>query len=661
MTRGMVVRPTKCATRRISPSQGTRKTNLYRRLKRRLGRSLRSRLYRGSLVSSRKASTHQLIRNEGSFSGPTILQKDLSKQSSPHRLRQHLSGGIHQQTGWHSIGRTLCPDVENPNMVQSEQCDTQSTTHPGITQRNSRRPLQEEPDPINRVVPLSTNLQTNFQTLGESPSGPIRNQPEYKTPSLRLSNSRPSGVVCGCPEHSMGKPGCVCFPSHRPAAQGCTKTSIPDLQDNSHRPRLANKTMVLGSSGDVSGHTKTTTTHSHSAQTTTEQPIPCKPSFPQSPRVVSRSSTLKERGFTAEVAETIAAPQRLSTRAIYSSKWTVFFQKWCTEEQVDFRNPSISDICNFFWYLFNVLNRCPSTIEGYRTAIADTLGNTKQNISNNVDIARLIASFYRDKPKGSRNIPKWNLSVVLHTLSQPPFEPQEQADLKFLTWKVVFLLVLASGKRCSEIHAWTLDGLLCLGDWEQVQLVPSPSFIAKNELAKDGLQSISSVVIPTLKYNQGSKDTDILLRPIRALRCYLDRTRDLRGDRQLLFISFKQGHTKDIQCSTISSWIKNTIKFCYSKVDNADMDLLGVKAHDVRAFAASKAFYGGVSMDQIMQACHWKSHNTFTRLYLKDLAGQDQTEGSYHLGAFIAAQQVMPPSTSAPGTKEGGGTKPGTV
>ena len=179
------------------------------------------------------------------------------------------------------------------------------------------------------------------------------------------------------------------------------------------------------------------------------------------------------------MAERIAVPQRLSTIAIYSSKLTVF-QKWCTEEQVDFRNLCISDICNFFWYLFNVLNNCPFTIEGYRTAIADTLGNTKQNISNNMDIARLIASFYRDKPKSSRNIPKWNLSVVLHILSQPPFEPQEQADIKFLTWKVVFLLALASGKRRSEIHAWTLDGLLCLGDWEQVQLVPSPSFIAKN-------------------------------------------------------------------------------------------------------------------------------------------------------------------------------------
>ena len=90
----------------------------------------------------------------------------LSKQSSPHRLRQHLSGGIHQQTGGYSIGRTLCPDVENPNMVQSEQCYTQSTTHPGITQRNSGQPLQEEPDP---EWSLSPQIFRQISRLWESP------------------------------------------------------------------------------------------------------------------------------------------------------------------------------------------------------------------------------------------------------------------------------------------------------------------------------------------------------------------------------------------------------------------------------------------------------------------------------------------------------------
>ena len=193
-----------------------------------------------------------------------------------------------------------------------------------------------------------------------------------------------------CPQHSMGKHCCLRVPSHRPAARSCTKTSITNMQDNSYSPRMADKTMVLEPGVDVSGHSKTTTTHTHSAKTTTEQPIPCQPNIPEPPHLVSRSSALQEHGFTSEVAERIAAPQRLSTRSIYTSKWTVF-QCWSTKKQVDFRSPSIGDICNFFWYLFNDLNRCPSTIEGYRTAIADTLGNTKQNISSNPEIARLFS------------------------------------------------------------------------------------------------------------------------------------------------------------------------------------------------------------------------------------------------------------------------------
>ena len=175
-----------------------------------------------------------------------------------------------------------------------------------------------------------------------------------------------------------------------------------------------------------------------------------------------------------------------------------------------------------------------------------------------------------------------------------------------------------------------------LGDWVQIQLSPSLSTLhCQKPIGKR--RTAIAVVIPALKCSQDSQDTDILLCPARALQCYLDQTKDSRVGRQLLFISYKMGHIKDIQFSTISSWIKNTIKFCYIKVDNADTDLIGVKAHDVRAFATSKTFYGRVPMDQIMQACHWKSHNTFNKFFLRDLAGQEQTEGSFHLGAFIAA------------------------
>ena len=209
------------------------------------------------------------------------------------------------------------------------------------------------------------------------------------------------------------------------------------------------------------------------------------------------ADTLQEQGFSVEVAERIAAPQRSSTRTIYKSKWALF-EKWCRENSVDFSTPSVKQISDFFMYLYQDLNRCPSTIDGYRTAIVDTLGPTAHHIAHNADLHRLLSSFHRDRPKSSRNLPKWNLSVVLNELTKAPFEPMKDTDLKHLTLKTAFLLALASGKRRSEIHAWVANKVSNLGQWEKVTLFPSSDFIAKNQLAREGSQSVSPVTIPAL-------------------------------------------------------------------------------------------------------------------------------------------------------------------
>ena len=49
----------------------------------------------------------------------------------------------------------------------------------------------------------------------------------------------------------------------------------------------------------------------------------------------------------------------------------------------------------------------------------------------------------------------------------------------------------------------------------------------------------------------------------------------------------------DISPATISSWIKQTVILCYDLSDQEALTLHKVKAHDVRAFAASKAFQSG--------------------------------------------------------------------
>ena len=225
--------------------------------------------------------------------------------------------------------------------------------------------------------------------------------------------------------------------------------------------------------------------------------------------------------------------------------------------------------------------------------------------------------------------------------------------LNLHTW----CLGVDNGKRCSEIHAWVANKVSNLGQWEKVALFPSSDFIAKNQLAREGSQSVSPVTFPALTtiVDRQFKE-DRALCPVQALRYYLDRTKDLRGSWSLLFISFKKGHTSDFRPATLSSWLKQTILLCYKQADQQALDLVQVKAHDIRAFAASKAFYGGVSVDQIMQACHWKAHNTFTNFYLKDLTWSDNDNNLY-LGPVVAAQQVLDPSpqSSHPRKEKKGG------
>ena len=188
-------------------------------------------------------------------------------------------------------------------------------------------------------------------------------------------------------------------------------------------------------------------------------------------------------------------------------------------------------------------------------------------------------------------------------------------------------------------------------------MFPSSDFIAKNQLAREVSQSVSPVTIPALTNivdNQFKEDRTLC--PVWALRYYLDRTKDRRGSRSLLFISFKKGYTSDIRPATLSSWLKQTILLCYKQTDQQTLDLVQVKAHDIWAFAASKAFYSGISVNQIMQACHWKAHNTFTNFYLKDLTWSDNDNNMY-LVPVVAAQQVLDPSpqTRYPRKKRRGG------
>ena len=635
----MVAERKQCASRSTITPHKTCSTNVYRRIKRRVGRSFKRAHCKGFLVSAGKQTAHKLPGTESSPLGSKRVPRPMHRQNSPSGHRQYHSGGLHKQRRRYEVGPTVCPTAENLDLVFPATSDSKSLTYPWPTKCDSRQAIPAQSDHPNRMVTPSGRFSKLMQQMAPASDRPICHEVQPQVTSVCLSSTGYPGSSSGCIHSAMGGSGRIRLPTDRHIGQsGGEATGLPVQETHSDCPGVAQHALVLGLGDHVQSDPSQPAQPAQSADTALQSDPSQKSDKSKSPCLAPRASKIREQGFSETVAARIEAPQRRSTRSVYEAKWAIF-TKWCVTNQVDFRSPPVKSVADFLMYLFEDKKLQPSTIDGYRSAIADKLGNTTVNISKDDNLTRLLESFHRDRPKGRRGIPSWNLSLVLHQLTKAPFEPLRGASLKHLTFKAVFLLALGSGKRRSEIHAWQHKNIRHQSDWSKVSLFPSPSFLSKNQLAREGPESVAPVVIPALAPTlDKSLKSDRSLCPVRALRYYLDRTSDLRQHKELVFVSFKKGFDKDISPATISSWIKQTVILCYELSDHQAHTLHQVKAHDVRAFAASKAFQSGVSLDQILSACHWKSHNTFTQFYLKDVAWADSE--LYHLGPVVAAQQI---------------------
>ena len=88
----------KCDERCRPSSQRPQYPTLYRRLKRRLGCSLRSRFYKRSAVRLGKKTTHKCSRVEGGLPGPSKLQGPVPEPNSASCNGKLNSGSLHKQT-----------------------------------------------------------------------------------------------------------------------------------------------------------------------------------------------------------------------------------------------------------------------------------------------------------------------------------------------------------------------------------------------------------------------------------------------------------------------------------------------------------------------------------------------------------------------------------
>ena len=174
----------------------------------------------------------------------------------------------------------------------------------------------------------------------------IYHSSEPQTSPVRVSSPRPKCLGHRCSELKLDGSHCLRLPSHGSPSQSDPKNQAMPLPDHRNSARLARDVLVLGPSAARNRDPTATSGVNNSSQTVPQSCVPQPSSTSEPPRLVSRSGQLQEQGFSVEVAESIAAPQR-STRTIYKSKWALF-EKWCRENSVDFSTPSVKQISRLF-------------------------------------------------------------------------------------------------------------------------------------------------------------------------------------------------------------------------------------------------------------------------------------------------------------------------
>ena len=150
------------------------------------------------------------------------------------------------------VGLPVCPTVENPGLVHQEAGNSQGMSHPRPAERDSRQGIQARPDHPDGMVPSPRSVQSYMLPVVPGTGGPVCHQIQQQTTTVCFTGSGPPGMGSGCTQPVMGKSGPIRLSTSSHLGQnGGEVAGLPLQQDYSDCPSVAQRALVLGSSGNV--------------------------------------------------------------------------------------------------------------------------------------------------------------------------------------------------------------------------------------------------------------------------------------------------------------------------------------------------------------------------------------------------------------------------
>ena len=559
------------------------------------------------LVLERDQPAHQSLGVVSGLQCLDRLQESVDRCDSSTYVRQLHRRSVPDKSRRDSICTSVSSYKEDPPASPGS-----ANYHPGQTHSRGEecisRPTLQEGHSSSHVMDIAIYRSgLSVHHVGHTEHRYIRHTAEQSTSGIRFTHARFIGTERRRIVDDMGRDVRLRVSPFRDAGTG-TRDDTPgsSLRDDPRGSQMAQSVLVRPTD-EVAGRLSIGPANMERPVDPTPQPpdtsVPTG-SGPSRLEAVQRS--LQTRGFSQEAASQISRGRRQSSRAVYNSKWRIF-AGWCAERTVDPFQVTIPQLADFFMFLFHEKQLNPRTIKGYRSAISSTIFacGSRTEFAHSAELASLIRSFQLERPPRRKVAPQWNLSLVIQALVRPPFDPIAKCDLKSLTWKTIFLVALASGRRSSELHALCFDFHHFRQNQDQIMitLYPALDFIAKSQ----ALEAVAEPITLKAFNSVGSADIDRKLCTVRSLLQYRKVTAapECRKGRSKLFISYKPSMATDIKKATISSWIVKLIRLAYSTEgeDPRTLDIHKISAHEVRALSASCSVFRGMSVDTILQSC----------------------------------------------------------
>ena len=321
----VVIKGGKRADRLTLAPPSSRGSDLYRRIKRRLGRTFRRLYHKRRLVCTGNQTAHQFSGIESGFVGPKSIRTSLPGSGSSGCYRQYYCGSLHQQRRRHAFRIPMCSPVETPVLVQSQGNLPESTSHSGPAQCDSRQTVPTPSSHSDGMVSKPGCLLSDLSQMVSSQIGPICDEVQLQATSVCVPSPRSQGMGCGCLKSVLGGSGSVCISSSPPFDKCSDKGPQSSLKaDDNCSPGLAEHALVLGSGGDVIPNPSLPSQSPGSSDTAIQRQPSQGSTKPEPSCLAPRAKNIWEQGFSDQVAMRIEAPQRRSTRFVYEAKWAIF-------------------------------------------------------------------------------------------------------------------------------------------------------------------------------------------------------------------------------------------------------------------------------------------------------------------------------------------------